>query len=523
MQGFQTLSTHKSIFKNIRRGIERESLRVTRDGKLALTPHPVATGAALTNARITTDYSEALLELITGVHTSVPAMLQELTQLHQFTLRNMNSDEVMWMHSMPCELPDEQDIPIADFGTSNSGMLKHVYRRGLAVRYGKRMQCIAGIHYNFSLPDELWELLGYPGQTPQERQSAGYIALVRNFKRYSWLLMYLFGASPVANTSFVEGLDHNLKPLDNKGYHLPEGTSLRMSDIGYKSEAQSGLRGCYNSLQNYVEMIYDAVTKPWPDYAKLGTHMNGQWVQLNTNVLQIENEFYASIRPKRTTGRGERPVSALIDRGVQYIEVRCLDVDPESPIGISESTCYFMDTFLVYCALLDSPLFQTEGSCPENEAVFGTVVNKGRTPDLQVRWNGESRKLREWGLELIADMQATARQLDEILGTTGHSDSLALQKRRIENPDLTLSARDIAKVTSNGASFNEATLQTSLKFSDDLRSSALDSEIEEILMRVAKDSLQEQKELEESDDMSFDEYIKAFHENLKKPAGRDAA
>ena len=97
---------------------------------------------------------------------------------------------------MPATLPGEADIPIAWYGTSNTGMLKHVYRRGLAERYGKTMQCIAGVHYNYSLADGLWDVLDTAPGTTQDRRSRGYIGLIRNFTRYSWLLMYLFGAAP---------------------------------------------------------------------------------------------------------------------------------------------------------------------------------------------------------------------------------------------------------------------------------------------------------------------------------------
>ena len=127
------------------RGIEREGLRIDRNGHLSSKPHPLALGSALTHPHITTDYSEALLELITGTHTTVESLLQELTEVHQFVMQQ-NRGESIWMQSMPAILPPEKDIPIATYGSSNTGMLKHVYRRGLAERYGKKMQCIAGLH-----------------------------------------------------------------------------------------------------------------------------------------------------------------------------------------------------------------------------------------------------------------------------------------------------------------------------------------------------------------------------------------
>src|SRR5699024_7980238 len=259
---------------------------------------------------ITTDYSEALLELVTGTHGDVASLQQELADIHTFVSQHLD-DEVIWNQSMPATLPPVADIPVGWYGTSNSGMLKHVYRLGLAERYGKPMQCIAGIHYNFSVPDTLWQVLGVPDASPQEQRSMGYMALIRNFMRFSWLLMYLFGASPAVSKSFLDGVPHQLDTLDDSTLFLPYATSLRMSDIGYQTETQAELQLCYNDLDTFLARMYNAVTTPWPDYEAIGSHRDGKWIQLNTNVLQIENEYYSSIRPKRVTGRCERPATAL--------------------------------------------------------------------------------------------------------------------------------------------------------------------------------------------------------------------
>ncbi|OYV47307.1 MAG: glutamate--cysteine ligase, partial [Burkholderiales bacterium 21-58-4] len=371
------------MLKGVLRGIEKEGLRVDNQGVLARTPHPGVLGSALTNPRITTDYSESLLELITGTHGTVTELLAELDDTHRFVAQQLGQ-ELIWNQSMPAHLPAEADIPIAWYGTSNTGMLKHVYRRGLAERYGKTMQCIAGVHYNFSLPDEIWERFSVRGPTVEDRRSKGYLALIRNFTRYSWLLMYLFGASPAVSSAFMHSARHSLQSLDADTLYLPYATSLRMSDFGYQNKAQSELQLCYNDIGTFLARMYNAVTKPWPAYEAIGTHRDGKWIQLNTHVLQIENEYYSTIRPKRTTGRCERPVTALAQRGVQYIEVRCLDIDPDSPIGISPQTSYFMDAFLLFCATEESPFFPQDGTCRHSRSNFGLVVKEGRKPDLQL-------------------------------------------------------------------------------------------------------------------------------------------
>jgi len=347
------LGANLPLLKQCLHGIERECLRVTDEGRLAQTPHPEALGSALTNEQITTDYSESLLEFITPALADPAQVLENLDEIHRFVYTKLGS-EYLWSPSMPCALPAEEDIPIAEYGSSNIGKLKHVYRKGLALRYGRTMQCIAGIHYNFSLPEALWPLLrASEGSAEEARdyQSSAYIALIRNFRRYSWLLMYLFGASPTLDKGFLRGRPHQLEELDAETLFLPYATSLRMSDLGYQSNAQAGLTPCYNNLASYTDSLRKAVGTPYPPYVEVGTHVDGEWVQLNTNILQIENEYYSNIRPKRVTYTGERPIQALTSRGVQYVEVRCLDINPFLPVGIDLTEARFLDAFLLFCAL----------------------------------------------------------------------------------------------------------------------------------------------------------------------------
>ncbi|NLY64324.1 MAG: glutamate--cysteine ligase, partial [Alcaligenaceae bacterium] len=464
MQRLTQLQQHRDILTGTMRGIEREGLRVNRDGHLSSQPHPLALGSALTHPHITTDYSEALLELITGTHTTVESLLLELTEVHQFVMQH-NRSESIWMQSMPAILPPEQDIPIATYGTSNTGMLKHVYRRGLAERYGKKMQCIAGLHYNFSISPELWSLLDFKGDTHQEQQSDGYLALIRNFTRYSWILMYLFGASPAASKAFLADMPHNLQAFDHDTFYLPYATSLRMSDLGYQNDAQSALTLCYNDLDSFIQKMYNAVTQPWPAYEAIGTHRDGQWIQLNTNVLQIENEFYSSIRPKRTTSRAERPVTALMNRGVQYVEVRCLDIDPFDPVGITASTCHFMDAFLLFCAVSESPLFPYDGHCAQSHKNFAQVVKQGRDPTLRLNKEGIAISVKDWGHDILDQINVYAKELDIAYGTTQYSAAVELQRQKLDNPDLTPSARLLNALRESGLSLQDYTLQKSQEHS----------------------------------------------------------
>ena len=498
-------------------GIERECLRVDRRGELALTPHPRALGSALTHPKITTDYSEALLEFITGTRTDPQQTLAELETIHRYTYSKLDG-ELLWSPSMPGQLPEEAQIPIAEYGSSNIGRLKYVYRQGLALRYGKTMQCIAGIHYNFSLPEQLWSALKAADgdqRAAQDYQSSRYIALIRNFRRYSWLLMYLFGASPALDTSFMRGRSHQLEQLDADTLYLPWATSLRMSDLGYQSNAQAGLTPCYDDLQSYTDSLHKAVSTPYPAYAEMGTRdVNGNWLQLNTNVLQIENEYYSNIRPKRVTETGERPLHALRARGIQYIEVRCLDINPFLPLGIDLTEARFLDAFLLFCALNESPCL-AEAECSAATDNFLSVVKEGRKPGLELRRGGENVSLKAWAEELLGEIGRVAALLDRSHGDDAHARALAAQKAKVADSSLTPSARVLEALRSMGESFRQFAMGQSLAHAEHFRSQPLDASEQAAFEAAAQTSLNDQAELEAQPESDFDQFVAAYQASLQ--------
>jgi glutamate--cysteine ligase len=509
---------HLPLLSRSLHGIEREALRVDHDGRLALTAHPAALGSALTHPQITTDYSEALLEFITPAEPDPRTTLAELEAIHRFAASRLDG-EYLWSPSMPGPLPDEAQIPIAEYGNSLIGRLKHVYRRGLALRYGKTMQCIAGIHYNFSLADAVWPLLQadeVPGDTRSARdyQSARYIALARNFRRYSWLLMYLFGASPALDANFLRGRPHSLERLDDDTLYLPWATSLRMSDLGYQSSAQAGLTPCYNDLPSYIESLRSAVATPYPPYAEIGTKRDGEWVQLNTNILQIENEYYSTIRPKRVTYTGERPIQALSSRGVQYVEVRCLDINPFLPLGIDLAEARFLDVFLLFCALEDSPPLENRDcqGCTDN---FLDVVKQGRRPGLQLRAeDGRPVELKAWAGELLQRFEAIAGLLDAASGGDEHRQSLQLQRDKVADPDSTPSARVLRELRERQESFSAFALRLSRQHDAYFRSQPLSTEEQARFERLAARSLADQAELERTQVGDFDTFVGAYQASI---------
>ncbi len=499
-----------ALLESVRRGIEKESLRVRPDGTLATTSHPQALGSALTHPHITTDFSEALIELITGVHARVDPCLEELERIHRFVYLHIG-DEVLWCASMPCRLPDEHGIPIARYGNSNVGRAKTVYRIGLAHRYGKRMQMIAGLHYNWSLPEAAWPLPGLGG--PNE----AYFALIRNFRRHAWLLLYLFGASPAACSSFVEGRPHRLQQLAPDTLYLPYATSLRMGRLGYLSEAQDSLLVSYNSLESYTASLYDALTKPYPPYASIGIREDGvagedveSYRQLATSLLQIENEFYSTIRPKRIIRPGERPFHALRERGVEYVEVRAMDLDPFAPAGITAGTMRFLDVFLLHCLLTESP-----PDTPQEIEAIGRnkqrAAARGREPGLRLERGGATVELRVWAAQLLAECEPAAAALDAAQSGSVHRDALAAAAAALADPASLPSARVLAEMQQHhGGSYARFALARSLEHRSVLLKEPLPADVAARFEHMARESLAEQHRIEAADTVSFETYRRRY-------------
>ena len=484
--------------QGIRRGIEKESLRALPTGGLALTPHPKALGSALTHPRITTDFSESQVELITGVHADVEACLAELTEIHQFTYRTMRDagDEMLWVSSMPCGLPTDETIPLGRYGSSNVGRAKSVYRMGLGHRYGRRMQTISGIHYNWSLP----------GVSNEE-----YFSLIRNFRRHAFLLMTLFGASPAVCSTFVAGRQHELQSLTKNTMYMPYGTSLRMGRLGYQSDAQASLAVSYNSLEGYGASLQDALTRPYPAYEAIGIkNPGGDYNQLGTTLLQIENEFYGTIRPKRVIMPGERPLHALRERGVEYVEVRLMDLDPFVPVGITAATMRFIDVFLLHCLLADSP-----PDTPAEIAALGRNQHRtaasGREPGLMLERNGEQIALMDWAQELVGQCAPIAAAMDAANGGSLYADAVAAAKHSLQNPDTLPSARVLASVTNDyDKSFVGFIRAQSAKTREALLALPFSGEQQTRFEQMTSASVAEQKEIEANDTMPFEIYRQQY-------------
>src|SRR5271168_2145545 len=502
-------SGERAILRGGRKGVEKESLRVSPDGHIAQTRHPESLGAPLTNEHITTDFSESLIELVTPPFGETWELLQYLCDIHQFVYRHLQ-DELLWATSMPCALNGDASIPLAQFGASNVGRMKTVYRHGLGLRYGRIMQAISGVHFNYAFSSKLWSVLQEVNQSKQQGQdfvSEQYFGVLRNYRRYGWLVLYLFGTSPAVSNSFFAGRENALSVLDGDTVYEPYGTSLRMSDIGYRNKNQATLSVSVNSLDEYVRDLSRAIGTPYPPYQKLGVKVNGVYQQLNANILQIENEYYSFIRPKRIARSGERPTKALHRAGVEYIEVRALDVSAFDPVGVNQNKLRFLEAFVALCLLRESaPISRGEQEALDANHLL--VARRGREPNLKLNREGRDIPMTLWAGELLDAMQGLCEMLDHGESARPYALALEQQRAKIDEVERTPSARLLAEMRGSGETFFQLAQRMSRMHKDyflDLYPPN-ESRLAEFA-QAAQHSLEEQARIEASDKVDFDTYL----------------
>jgi glutamate--cysteine ligase len=506
-----------SLLTGMLRGIERESLRMQSNGFLSQKNHPKALGSALTHPHITTDYSEALMEFITTPHNTIAAALNELRDIHTVVHQHLEAGEKLWPLSMPCMLDDdEENIKLAQYGTSNIGRFKTLYRHGLGVRYGRRMQTISGVHYNLSFPEELFAELKQHESNPELKQlslqdyrSHRYFGLIRNFIRLTPLVMYLLGASPSVCRCFLTNRQHHLQPLVKGTLYLPEATALRMGRLGYQNSAQKQLGIHYNDLHDYLEGLQKAVHTPYPPFTDLGLNdQNGEPIQINDHVLQIENEYYSLVRPKQVPEVGETPSQALKNRGVGYVELRAVDVNPYSEIGIDEITAGFLESLALYCLLQDSPdLFDEEQEQVDRNQT--EVVNRGRAADAKIEEGHTITSLQAWAQKHLDAIKDCAVLLDQMSATSLYQDALHIMQQRLDHVDATLSSHVIEDTLKHGGTWNFGSMMAE-QHVHRYDQHQLSQERAEYFEQLAQTSLQKQSQLEQDNDTSFEQYLAQY-------------
>lgn len=519
-QRVQALQAHNtaSTLQGMRRGIEKESLRVTPDGKLAQTPHPAALGSALKHPNITTDFSEALLEFITPACNTIEETLQWMENIHRVTCPVLaQHDELLWVSSMPCVLQSDEDIPIAQYGSSHSARMKTTYRVGLGHRYGRLMQTIAGIHYNVSFPDAFWSALQsieHNHDTLQHYKTQRYFDTIRNLRRHIGVLLLVTGASPAVCPSFVRNRLHRLQPFEghDNSLCLPYATSLRMGDLGYQSHAQAALHVYYNNLESYIRTLKHGLTQSHPAYAAIGVRdAAGHYRQLNTNVLQIENEFYATVRPKRITRAGETPIHALHERGVEYLEVRCIDLNPFLPVGIDADTARVLEVFLLWCLLTDSPPADAT-ECERMAHNQKRCVERGRDPGLLLDTDTGRMTLKALYAPAHAQWLACAALLDSAYSTQAyHNACEQVLLARLADVSRTPSAHVLQTMREQDVSFFRLAKQQSAQQAAYFAQRPPDATLQQDFANRAATSWREQADAEAaSHSESFESYLARY-------------
>ncbi|XBC40610.1 MAG: glutamate--cysteine ligase [Buchnera aphidicola (Nurudea yanoniella)] len=438
------LKSIPNLSQNILRGIERETLRINLNGEISKKDHPYNLGSALTNKWITTDFSESLLELITPPVKNLNCLLSILHDIHKFVSKNIKT-EYLWPFSIPPCTNLNNSINLAKYGTSQLGNMKTLYRIGLKNRYSALMNIISGVHYNFSLPITFWKIWKKNNKIYEKNFiSVGYLNLIRNFYKFGWIIPYLFGASPAIEPHFIKNKKTDLKFKKKNGIlYLPWSTSLRLSQLGHTNESIKNLKLTFNSLNSYISSLKYGLKTPSKKFKKLGlTDLDGKRKQINTNILQIENELYTHIRPKTALNYKSSILNNLIKEGIQYVEVRSLDINPFSCIGINKTQILLLDLFLIWCVISHSPKM-TNKELQHYTKNWEIVSLEGRKPKQTVYTTtyGQKKTLESVGKYLIEDFFHIAEILDYQLKKNIYKKSCQKIFKYFDNVNLTYSKK----------------------------------------------------------------------------------
>ena len=504
-QNLDLLGTHRTKIADINIGLERETLRVNKKtGRISDQDHPKAIGSALTHSHITTDFAESMLEFVTNPVDSPEKALENLSQIQRFTLSELH-DEIFWPGSMPPFIASESEIVIAKYGDSNDAKMKSLYRKGLSLRYGKMMQVISGIHYNFSLKDHFFkafqEVKGNDDSLSAFKTER-YLHACRNVSRYGYVIPYLLGASPVMDKSFLAGKENSFDALNDTDSYLPHGESLRLSDIGYGNN-KCHFDVSFNNIEAFTKNIQFAISTPCNIFSQIPVIENGEYNQINNHILQIENEYYASIRPKQIMRKGENFLTALNKRGIEYIELRSIDINPLLAEGIDVTSMQFLQLFLTAAILTDAPdLSQKEYE--HNQKNLKIVAKTGLLLDQPFTVSGKESTLKEALMAVIQWLEPVANILGE-----KYQKALTTMMNKIEDPQNLPSSQVLTALKASGKSYQEFFLQKANELYVE-KFEALDAAQTTQFKDLAKEALSKQKSIEDAPQIPFSEYLENY-------------
>jgi glutamate--cysteine ligase len=313
--------------------------------------------------------------------------------------------------------------------------------------------------------------------------------------------------------SFGGESELHIKSLSADTTYEPFGTSLRMSDLGYSNQNQARINISLNSLDEYIRDLAAATRRPEPAYEKFGVKVGGEYQQLNANQLQIENEYYSSVRPKRVARSGERPTAALHRGGIEYVEIRSIDINTFDPVGINQNTMRFVEAFLIYCLLEDSPPLDSD-SLAEVARNQTQTAKQGRDPEFRLIRDGDEVSLANWANEILGKVSDVAELIDRDSGTDSYLKSVHLMRAMVDEPETTPSARLLREIRDADCSFFELALNFGQSHRDYLASiEPLHEQVTERFSREVADSIQRQIDIESTDDISLDEYLSNYFDS----------
>ena len=401
-------------------GIEWESLRAKKNGKLSLTPHPAVFGDKLKNPLVTTDFSESQIEIITPPFRTIDEAFDTFSLLSDLVNASIPDDEYLWFQSIPCILPDDEHIPIAQY--SEEGADSHEYRLKLAEKYGLKKQMISGVHFNFSFTDDFLRKLNKiynPDLSFQEFRNEVYLKIARNYLRHCWLIIYLTGCSVSCHKTFTNDCLELMDGEDGYGsYYSTNGPSFRNASCGYKNLKE--LYPSYESVDGFVSDVSGFIE-------------NGD--------ISGARELYTQVRLKPKDPKDL--LNSLKNDGIQYIEIRTLDINPFYKCGLVRHDMHFLQLFLIYMMIKSESDYESW----QEEAFLNEENTAERAYDDSMRLikDGQEVTLKQWAGEIINEMHGMCG----VLGI-GDPATLNLMLKRVSNPELTYGKRFLELVKKNG-------------------------------------------------------------------------
>lgn len=401
-------------------GIEWEALRIRSDGKLALTPHPSIFGDKLNNPLVTTDFSESQIEIITPPYNTTDQAIDTLLLLTDIVNTSLSEDEFLLFQSLPCILPENDEIPIAKY--AENGRKSYQYRKKLAQKYGLKKQMISGVHFNYSLREDFIEELyqqDSKGLSYKEYKDEVYLKIARNYLRYSWLIIYLTGSSVAAHKTFTQDCLDLMDGYDNdNSYYSTIGVSLRNASCGYKN-----------------------LKKLYPSYENINEYVNSIQTYIEEGDLSEAKELYTQIRLKP-----ENPddlLTSLQEDGIQYVEIRTLDTNPYIQSNNLRDDMNFLHIFLIYL------LVKEESQYPDwqKESKINEELVAERVFDDSTRLLKDSNRItfKEWANEILTEIHQMCQELN-----LDKQYTVKLMQERIDNPNKTYAKKLLRHAKTDG-------------------------------------------------------------------------